>query len=334
MTTKTIPQLPSGSALAGTEPFESVQGGNSVQITAQQIADFAGGAGPTGPTGPTGTTGPTGPTGTHGPTGPTGSTGTTGVGGPTGPTGAGGSGDVVGPGSATDNALVRFDGTTGKLVQNSAATLDDSGGLHLTGNGASNYLGFPATLSVVPTDDSGWGAYFGVASLDTSKYGAVVYVGSDGTFVMQAGDGVSSANYVIYAHPSGTQYFGSEGSLPTVLNNPVWFGQGTPTAKTADATLTAAELLAGITTVTSASAVAITLTAGATLQTGTDGSNLSTNNGFDWSVINLGSASGAVTMTANTNHTYVGNATVAINTSARFRTRKTADNTFVTYRIA
>ncbi|NBQ80380.1 MAG: hypothetical protein EBT99_17560, partial [Betaproteobacteria bacterium] len=29
---------------------------------------------------------------------------------------AGASGDVVGPASATDNAVVRFDGTTGKLV--------------------------------------------------------------------------------------------------------------------------------------------------------------------------------------------------------------------------
>lgn len=32
--------------------------------------------------------------------------------------GGGGSGDVVGPASATDNAVVRFDLTTGKLVQN------------------------------------------------------------------------------------------------------------------------------------------------------------------------------------------------------------------------
>lgn len=44
-------------------------------------------------------------------------------------TGGGGTGDVVGPASATDNALVRFDGTTGKLVQNSGATLDDAGTL-------------------------------------------------------------------------------------------------------------------------------------------------------------------------------------------------------------
>ena len=43
-------------------------------------------------------------------------------------TGGGGTGDVVGPASATDNAIVRFDGTTGKLIQNSAATIADTTG--------------------------------------------------------------------------------------------------------------------------------------------------------------------------------------------------------------
>ena len=41
---------------------------------------------------------------------------------------AGASGDVVGPASATDNAVVRFDGTTGKLVQNSVVTIADTTG--------------------------------------------------------------------------------------------------------------------------------------------------------------------------------------------------------------
>jgi hypothetical protein len=40
--------------------------------------------------------------------------------------GGGGSGDVVGPGSATDNAIARFDLTTGKLIQNSGVIIDDS----------------------------------------------------------------------------------------------------------------------------------------------------------------------------------------------------------------
>jgi len=38
-----------------------------------------------------------------------------------------GSGDVSGPASSTDNAIVRFDGLTGKLIQNSVATLSDAG---------------------------------------------------------------------------------------------------------------------------------------------------------------------------------------------------------------
>jgi hypothetical protein len=36
-------------------------------------------------------------------------------------------GDVVGPASATDNAVARFDATTGKLLQNSVVIIDDTG---------------------------------------------------------------------------------------------------------------------------------------------------------------------------------------------------------------
>ena len=38
-----------------------------------------------------------------------------------------GSGDVVGPASATDNAITRYDSTTGKLIQDSGVTIDDAG---------------------------------------------------------------------------------------------------------------------------------------------------------------------------------------------------------------
>lgn len=42
--------------------------------------------------------------------------------------GSGGSQDAVeNPGTSTDNAIARFDGTTGKLIQDSAVTIDDSG---------------------------------------------------------------------------------------------------------------------------------------------------------------------------------------------------------------
>lgn len=38
-------------------------------------------------------------------------------------------GNVTGPGSSTDNAVVRFDGTTGKIIQNGVITEDDTGNL-------------------------------------------------------------------------------------------------------------------------------------------------------------------------------------------------------------
>lgn len=58
--------------------------------------------------------------------------------------GGGGSGDVVGPASATDNAIVRFDGTTGKLVQNSVVTIADSTG-DISGVGQLNATTVDAT---------------------------------------------------------------------------------------------------------------------------------------------------------------------------------------------
>lgn len=57
--------------------------------------------------------------------------------------GGGGSGDVVGPASSTDNAIVRFDGTTGKLLKDSLVTMSDLGTDSIyIGEGAGN-----ATLS-------------------------------------------------------------------------------------------------------------------------------------------------------------------------------------------
>lgn len=44
-----------------------------------------------------------------------------------------GNADVFGPASSTDNAVVRFDGTTGKRIQNSTVIVDDSGNMTVPG---------------------------------------------------------------------------------------------------------------------------------------------------------------------------------------------------------
>lgn len=63
---------------------------------------------------------------------------------------ASGSGDFVGPGSATDNAIVRFDGTTGKLGQNSLVTIDDNGIIHINAV-STNDSGIELTSSAINT---------------------------------------------------------------------------------------------------------------------------------------------------------------------------------------
>jgi hypothetical protein len=133
----TGPTGPTGSTGA-TGPTGSTGATGAVGPTGPTGSTGATGAvGPTGPTGSIGTTGATGPTGptgaastVAGPTGPTGPTGAAStVAGPTGPTGPAGSGtgDVIGPSSSTDNAVARFDSTTGKLIQNSLFIINDSG---------------------------------------------------------------------------------------------------------------------------------------------------------------------------------------------------------------
>jgi hypothetical protein len=53
---------------------------------------------------------------------------------------AGSSGDVVGPASATDTAVALFDGTTGKLLKNSAVTVGTTGNTVISGTDNSNAM--------------------------------------------------------------------------------------------------------------------------------------------------------------------------------------------------
>jgi len=74
-------------------------------------------------------------------------------------------GDVVGPSSATDDAIVRFDSTTGKLIQNSVATLTDAGILstdkELVGSNA-NFTDFPNAQAVFSQANTGSAHIFNI----------------------------------------------------------------------------------------------------------------------------------------------------------------------------
>jgi hypothetical protein len=78
-------------------------------------------------------------------------------------TAGGGSGDVVGPASATDNAVARFDGTTGKLIQNSAVTIADTSGNITTGGVVLTANGTVSDPSFAASGDTNTGIYFPAA---------------------------------------------------------------------------------------------------------------------------------------------------------------------------
>jgi uncharacterized protein YaiE (UPF0345 family) len=105
--------------------------------------------------------------------------------------------------------------------------------------------------------------------------------------------------------------------------------QPTPGTLNATGTLTAALIQGGIVTSTTAAAVTATLDTGTVMDTSAD---LLVNDSFDWCAIATGA--NAFTVTASSGHTIVGSGVVATATSGHFRTRKTAANTYVTYRVS
>jgi hypothetical protein len=83
------------------------------------------------------------------------------------------SGNVRGPASSTDNAIARFDGTTGRVVQNSGVTIDDSGNVILPAAGdiyTTGWTDYSATSTI-----TGFGAYI-VKILNYKKVGNTIFV--------------------------------------------------------------------------------------------------------------------------------------------------------------
>lgn len=133
-------------------------------------------------------------------------------------------------------------------------------------------------------------------------------------------------------------------AIPVIRSNPAANAraQFAPIAKTTAVALTGPELMTGIVTATHSegSTVAYTLPTGTLMDTA---SGLSINEGFEWTLINLSAAAAdTITLTASSGHTIVGIAVVQsahastgylYGASAKFFTRKTAANTFITYRL-
>jgi len=123
------------------------------------------------------------------------------------------------------------------------------------------------------------------------------------------------------------------------VNAPV---QATPTAKTVSATLTAAEILVGIITVNQAAAGASALQLPLATAMDTALPAFGANDSFDFSVINISTVDAEdASLTTNTGWTLVGSMDIpaysaagSLNSSGRFRARRTAAGAWTLYRLS
>jgi hypothetical protein len=141
----------------------------------------------------------------------------------------------------------------------------------------------------------------------------------------------NATSVTINAGASGAYY--SVGVAPDISNNGNWQPQGDP-ANIADGgsmIATAANVLTGIVTSTLTQARNLQLPTGTNLDLATE---WAIGDSFDVTFMTLGAF--VMTITVNTDVTIVGSAVTAAaaGSTARFRLRKTAANTFIAYRLS
>jgi hypothetical protein len=191
--------------------------------------------------------------------------------------------------------------------------------------------GVPYTIAQLTYHNATQGAFHADSTV-TAQYGFAVgstFVGADNNYGFISNIPSGTDRYNFFAGGTAPNFF--EGDVRTDST----FIQATvPTTSNITATASASSLIAGIRIGTPAANINLQVPTGTDLDAAFQ--NLEGEDTFQWSVINL-AASGSgwvITVTAHTNHTLVGNMAVINDSSARFATRKTATNTFVSYRIS
>lgn len=121
--------------------------------------------------------------------------------------GAGGSGtgDVTGPGSSTDNALARFDSTTGKIIQNSVGILSDTGSLSgLTNIQNINYVDFDTGYATtITTGQLGWDSTNNGLAFGMAGGNIVQHIGEDQYLYIKASATITKGQVIMFTGSVG-----------------------------------------------------------------------------------------------------------------------------------
>jgi hypothetical protein len=256
-----------------------------------------------------------------------------------------------GASSPTERMRIRSDGNIG-IGGSGASNVSLYNQAAITGNVVS-YANF--TNATIQSDVTTVGfAYSTVIGTQAAAFTTTIQHFSATQGVIGSGSTVSS-QYGFVASPSltgATNNYGFFGNIASGTGRYNFFAQGTApnyfagdlrtntvvTRRTStgnsdvSATATASSLLDGLRTGIPTGNITLTLPTGTDMDAAFQ--DLQANQSFEWSVINRAAATHLITVTAAaTGHTVVGNMAVAAATSGRFLTRKTAANTFVSYRI-
>lgn len=162
-----------------------------------------------------------------------------------------------------------------------------------------------------PNQPDSWDLFKSLAADEDYQSSAV---SAATTFRIEAG-----ASEVLYN-------YGAAAVIPELRS----FGRGSAVALNATGALTAAMIVAGLVTSTTAAAVTGTSPTGAVMDAAI---RLNVGEFLDFSVVNTGAANAFTVAAGASGVTIVGNAVVALSSSGRFRMLKTAAATYVIYRL-
>jgi X-X-X-Leu-X-X-Gly heptad repeat protein len=119
-------------------------------------------------------------------------------------TGAG-TGDVVGGTSSTDNAITRYDGTTGKIIQNSVVVVDDSG--NVTGVNSitdPDYITFnTAYATSLTAGQLGWDNTFNSLAYGMSGGNIIQHIGEDTYIYIKATAAITKGQVIMFTGSVG-----------------------------------------------------------------------------------------------------------------------------------
>jgi len=127
-----------------------------------------------------------------------------------------GSGDVTGPGSSTDNAFPRFDGTGGKTLQGGQTTEDDSGNVTVAANLSVSGQEYSPTVTLTDGASIAW-------DLDSGNVAKVILEGNrtlanptnmqdGGVYILRVIQDATGTRTLAY----GANYKWSGGTVPTL----------------------------------------------------------------------------------------------------------------------